>query len=408
MTITTADIKVAIRSVRSTRWRSLLTTSGIIIGIVSVITIVSIGKGIQNQVSGQINHLGKDLITIRPGSIVSSFQSLNPFSSSNYTVGSLSSRDEKVVSETPGVGATAPMSIVPGSIQSGSKSFDNIVVIGTSSQAPQILNQSLQYGAFFTPSTDVANVAILGQGAANALFPGEVPLGLSFTLDGQQFIVRGEFNQFDIAPLSLDTNFNDAIFIPYKTAQSIENNSAPIYEILAKPSNPGQTNNVAATIKEHLLVAHGGIQDFSVLRQQDSLAATNNILNLLTKLITGIATVSLLVGGIGVMNIMLVSVTERTHEIGIRKAIGATNRQILNQFLIESTILSLFGGIIGVILSLLINVVLRTLTSLQPALSWEVTVIATGVAIIIGIIFGITPAVKAARRNPIDALRYYQ
>jgi putative ABC transport system permease protein len=148
------------------------------------------------------------------------------------------------------------------------------------------------------------------------------------------------------------------------------------------------------------------VQNFTVLKQSQTLTITNGILNLLTELIAGIAAVSLLVGGIGIMNIMILSVTERTHEIGIRKAVGATSKQILGQFLVEAIMLSLIGGAIGVIVSLIINAVLRVLTNLQPVLDWKVMVGATLISLTVGIIFGIAPAAKAARKTPIEALRF--
>jgi len=412
MSMHKGDLKVALSAMRSTRWRSLLTMSGVIIGICSVVTIVSIGEGIKHQITGQINQLGKDLIMVRPGSIStkSTTEALNTFTIfsgvNDYTP--LTLADEQIVATTPKVAEATPLSLVPGSVRADGHTFNNTLVVGSSSSAADVLKQPLQYGDFFPAEEQGTNVAVLGPAVANELFPGEVPLGHSFSFHGQQFIVRGEFNTFDSAPFSLDADFNNVIFIPYSVAQQLEKNDAPIYEILARPTDPTLTASAVTAIKARLLAAHQGIQNFSVLKQDESLAASNGILNLLTSLISSIAAVSLLVGGIGIMNIMLVAVTERTHEIGIRKALGATNRQILNQFLVEATMLSLIGGIIGIIVSLIINVGLRITTSLQPAVSWQVVLLAAGVSILVGIVFGVTPAFKASRKDPIDALRYYQ
>jgi ABC-type antimicrobial peptide transport system permease subunit len=409
MNVLNGDIKMAFHSVRSTRWRSLLTTSGIIIGICSVVTIVGLGEGIKHQVANQIDQLGKNLITIRPGTgSYRGINSLSIFNSNGLSDGGLSDKELQAVNQTQNVSKVSPMSVIPGNVSVDSQSPGGILVIGASDSIPSLLNQSLQYGDYFDSTDDTQPVAVLGSGAADALFPGQVPLGMSFNFHGVSFTVRGEFNQFDIAPLSLDANFNNAIFIPYQVAKHLEGGTAPIYEILARPSDSAQAPDVASAINSRLLALNGGVQNFSVLTQQDSLSATNNILNLLTKLIGAVAAVSLLVGGIGVMNIMLVAVTERTHEIGIRKALGATDRQILEQFLIESIILSLMGGIVGILLSVLVNVSLRVTTSLQPELSWQIMLISSGVSIIVGVIFGIAPAFKAARKNPIDALRAYQ
>jgi ABC-type antimicrobial peptide transport system permease subunit len=382
---------------------------GVIIAISSVVTVVSIGEGIKHQVTNQINGLGKDLITVRPGIIsdvglTNSLQSLRLVSGQN-TTGMLSAQDITTIESVSGVGPVAPLTIIPGTVTAKPVTLNNPLVIATTSNIGQLLNQTIQYGGMYDDSGD-GNVAVLGQGVSNQLYPGDVPLADSFTFNGQTFTVRGEFNGFNSPPLSISADYNNAIFIPFSLATQFEDNSVPIYEILIKPSNPNQTNKVAAAINAALLSAHGGVRDFTVLKQNQTLAITDGILNLLTELIAGIASVSLLVGGIGIMNIMILSVTERTHEIGIRKAVGATSKQILGQFLIEAIMLSLIGGVIGIIVSILVNVALRIMTSLQPVLNPEVMAAATLLSLAVGIIFGIAPAAKAAHKTPIEALRY--
>jgi putative ABC transport system permease protein len=410
-TLLRGNVKMALGSVRATRWRSLLTTMGVIIGVLSVVTIVSIGEGIKQQISGQISHLGKDLITIRPGNLTNqsttqTLGSLNILSNLNGT-STLSAHDLSVVNSTPNLKLAVPLAVVPGTIVGGNgQQYTSGIVIGATQGIPTVLNQSLAYGDFYDNTDDEKPVAVIGANVAQQLFGSEAPLGHPFTFDGETFIVDGVFNPFDTVPFSLDTDFNNVIFIPYVLAQQLNHNSLPIYEILVKPSNPGLTNSLAQALNQNLLSAHGGQQNFSVLKQNQSLMVTNNVLNLLTTLIGGIAAISLAVGGIGIMNVMLVSVTERTHEIGIRKAIGATSRQVLGQFLIEAAVLSAVGGVIGVLLSLLVNGALRALTDLTPVISWRVMLLAVSVSLVVGIIFGITPALKAAHKDPIDALRH--
>lgn len=176
--------------------------------------------------------------------------------------------------------------------------------------------------------------------------------------------------------------------------------------MLAKPVDPAATEDTILAIEGALRESRGGQKDFTVLKQSENLALAEDVLNLLTSLIAGVAAISLLVGGIGIMNIMLVSVTERTQEIGIRKAVGATNRQILYQFMTEAAVLSLAGGVLGVLFSLLANVLMRIMTDLQPVITLEIILIASGVSFAVGIIFGMAPAAIAARKDPIDALRY--
>lgn len=404
--LTRGNIKTAIASVRSNKWRSLLTMLGIIIGIVSVVTIVSIGEGVKHDVVSEINHLGKDLIIIRPGqpSQHGGSASFNLFTGLGGS-GVLTDHDLAVAQQTPGVKQAVPLSILTGTISFGKISYPSGVVIGTTPDLPEVLNQKVNFGAFFGVDEQDENGAIIGAQVARNLFNQDVPLGQSFTFQGQPFVVRGIFSQFDSAPLSLDTDFNNAVFIPYQVARDLTNKNAPIYEILAKPVVSSQANAVENTLRRSLLAAHGNQPDFTVLKQNESLAAAGNILNLLTALIGGVAAISLLVGGIGIMNVMLVSVTERMHEIGIRKAIGATSRQIMSQFLIEATVLSVAGGVIGIVISFIIDFLLHLFTPLQPIITWQVVGLAVGVSLVVGVVFGTAPAVKAAGKDPIDALR---
>ncbi len=406
------NIKMAIASLRSTKMRSFLTMLGIIIGVVSVVTVVSIGEGIKHQVATQINQLGKDLITIRPGQLV---QRGNDGDVNNVNLlfnatdgGSLTTKDLQTVSETSGVGHAVPLSLVHGPVMVDGREYEPLV-LGTTEGMSQILGDPVEFGEFFRSDDDSIaaqpDSAVIGHNLATSLFKQRVAVGQSFDFLGQTFFVRGVLKQFDTTPLSLTTDFNDTIFVPYQTVQKLTGNNTSLYEILAKPSDPQLLDTVANGIEKRLTDSAGGQKRFTVLRQSESWAVTNNILNLLTKLIAGIAAISLLVGGIGIMNVMLVSVAERMHEIGIRKALGASNRQILLQFLTEASVLSLFGGLIGIILSLLINFILRVSTSLTPVLTWQVVIGATLVSLLVGVIFGTAPALKAARKDPIEALR---
>lgn len=405
------NIKMAIASLKTTKWRSFLTMLGIIIGVVSVVTVVSIGEGIKHQVATQINQLGRDLITVRPGQLVDrsgngAVDGVNLIF--NATDGGvLTNKDFGTVSQTTGVGQAVPLSMVHGPVTINKQQYTPLV-LGTTAGLDEILQNPVEYGEFFGDGEslkDQPDAAVIGRNVAVKLFNQRVAVGQSFDFLGQTFFVRGVLKQFDTTPLSLSTDFNDTIFIPYDTARKLTGENAQLYEILAKPSDPALLGQVANDIDGRLRQSSQGQQRYTVLRQDESLAVTNNILDLLTKMIAGIAAISLLVGGIGIMDVMLVSVAERMHEIGIRKALGASNRQILLQFLTEASVLSLVGGIVGIIISLLINFLLRISTSLTPVLTWQVVAVATGVSLVVGIIFGTAPALKAARKDPIDALR---
>lgn len=405
------NIKMAIGSLKTTKWRSFLTMLGIIIGVVSVVTVVSIGEGIKHQVATQINQLGRDLITVRPGQLVNrsgtgAVDGVNVLFSATDG-GTLTAKNYETVAQTPGVGQAVPLSLVHGPVTINGQSYEPLV-LGTTAGMEKILQNPVEFGEFFGDGDalkDQPNAAVIGHNVATKLFKQRVAVGENFTFLGQTFFVRGVLKQFDTTPLSLSTDFNDTIFIPYDTAQQLTGGNTQLYEILAKPADEDQLGTVANGIEDRLSQSSQGQQRFTVLRQDESLAVTNNILDLLTKMIAGIAAISLLVGGIGIMDVMLVSVAERMHEIGIRKALGASNRQILLQFLTEASVLSLVGGLLGIVISLLINFILRVSTSLTPVLTWQIVVIATGVSLVVGIVFGTAPALKAARKDPIDALR---
>lgn len=406
-------IKVALTAMRTAKWRSVLTMLGIIIGVVSVVTVVSIGEGIKQQVHGQISQLGQSLITVRSGQLIhrndsGAISGVQLFTGLNTkSAGVLTTDDLRVVQNTKGVERAVPLGIITGQPSAEGVSLPSGSVIASTGELPSILHQSIAYGDFFD-SEDVnqqPNVAVIGSNVAQEFYHDSIPLGRSFSFMGQTFIVRGVFQQFDSAPFSLNTDFNNSIFIPYQTAETLTNNNINIYEVLAKPASAKNTDAVAEQISDNLKKAHSGQQHFTVLPQDQSLTVTTNILDSLTRMIVGVAAVSLLVGGIGIMDVMLVSVAERMHEIGIRKAVGATNHQILMQFMTESIMLSLAGGIVGIIVSFLIEFGLRSFTNLTPVITWQVVVLAILVSLLVGIIFGTAPALKAARRDPIDALR---
>jgi ABC-type antimicrobial peptide transport system permease subunit len=406
--LTRGHLKAGVDSLRRAKWRNFWTMLGVIIGVSSVITIVSIGEGVKQQISGQIRQVGSNLITIRPAQL----QAGDGLGSNNVSLlsginisGSLSPADAGAVRALPEIAAATPLTGVAGSVTAELGAYKSGLVIGASADLPVVLHQTLAYGAFFDDNDSTSQVAIIGSVAAEKMFKEQVPLGHSFTFHNQQFIVRGIFNAFDSTPLSQDANFNNAIFIPNAIAESITNNTASIYEILAKPKNANQSDKTVAAINTTMSTLHGGQGDYTVFKQNQNQAMSNGILNLLTSLVAGVAAISLIVGGIGIMNVMSVSVVERLHEIGIRKAIGATNRQILGQFLVEATALSLSGGIIGVAVAAAVDGLLRLFTDLRPILSWQIILLATGVSLVVGIVFGSFPALKAARKDPIEALR---
>lgn len=398
------NFRIAIESLRSSRWRTLLTMLGVIIGVVSVVTTVSLGEGARRGIIEQIEQSGEELITIRPGTKQHDRSQPRNLFSTTYS-GTLSETDYETVRDVPGTGSVVPFSFVADAAKRDDSTYKQGVVIGTGADLPAVLGQKLQYGTFFEDDEPQRNAAVIGPRVAEQLFGENVPIGKYLTVRGKPFIVRGIFEEFATSPLAPNTDFNAAIFIQYDVGKELTGDS-DIYQILVQPSDTSNQQQLAERITAALRESHADQEDFTVLQQEDRLEEANEVLTIVTGFVASVAAISLIVGGIGILNIMLVSVTERTHEIGIRKAIGATNGQILNQFLTEAVILSGTGGIIGIISSLLVNYLLRIFTDLTPVLTWPIMVVAFAVSVTVGVVFGVTPALTAARKRPIDALRH--
>lgn len=401
-----SHVRMAMGSLKNAKGRSILTMLGIVVGVVAVITTIAIGEGVKRQVSHQVKGLGSDLITVRPGRI--SANEKNQIHDIAlpilYSASTIKDTDVEVVRQTAGVASIAPISYFTGTAIHEDVKNDSFVMIGTTYELPELITQKVSYGTFFGAGDGNKHFAVIGKRVAEVLFNENVPVGKMFTIRGQEFVVRGVLDEFETSPISIIPDYNRAIFIPYSVAAQLTEGNAKISQLIIKPKK-----DVAATataVKTSLLKAHKNEEDFTVLRQDEMLAVTNRVFNLLTAMISAIAGISLFVAGIGIMNIMLVSVTERTHEVGIRKAIGASNPQILGQFLTEAIVISIFGGLLGIGLSYGAVAVITILTDLTPVITWPVVALASGVSLIVGSIFGIAPAIKAARKDPIQALRH--
>jgi putative ABC transport system permease protein len=401
------NIKTALSSLRMSKWRSILTMMGIIIGISSVVTVVSLGEGLKQQISGQINQLGSNVLTIRSGKLVKrqggSITGVNILAF--LSASTLSPRDTEVLQKISTQDAVAPINFVTSSATGETSSSDNLFVVGTSADLPKLVKFKVEFGSFFNSDAEEDNVAVIGAGVAHSLFGELNPVGHTIKISGTDFGVRGVLEPTigSIATVA-QTDFNSSVFIPFSPSIKLTGGSTNIQQIMVRSKN-GDLDRTVKDVHKTLLQTHDGQQNFTILKQNELLSITSSVVNLITSFISGIAAISLLVGGIGIMDIMLVSVSERTREIGVRKAIGATNRQILNQFLVEGSVLSIGGGLIGIFSALVINLLLRLYTSFHPLITITTMALAVGISVAVGIIFSVAPALKAAHKNPIDALR---
>lgn len=270
------NFRMARTSLRSARLRSFLTMLGIIIGVVSVVTIVSLGEGVKRQLSQEVRHLGNNLITIRPGKLVNrdkdgNITSINLLS--NFSVSSLNTKDLEAVSNTVGVSSALPLSLVVGAPKNDTKTYDKSFIIATTHEMPKVVNQKVEFGNFFREEDHNKRVAVIGQDIAENLFGEAVPIGKSLQIRDQEFIVRGVFEKFESSGLNPVIDFDSGIFIPFDTGKTISGGQAPIYEILARVNDPSKVPAVAQRLTEKLKDEHGGQEDFTVLKYDETISA---------------------------------------------------------------------------------------------------------------------------------------
>ena len=401
-------IRTALEAIRSRRLRSALTMLGILIGIAAVMLTVGLGQGAQAQVRDQINQLGSNLLIVSPGSTTST----SGIRGGRGSASTLTMRDAVALASpvvAPDIAKVAPVVTGSQSLTVGTTNWTTNVV-GTTPDWLPVRARSLTEGRFFTQAevNGSASVVVLGSTTATELFGGRDSLGQMVSVNGTTMTVIGILNT---AGSSTTTDEDDQALVPQTTYSNRIANSGNATGISTLYIEATSTDSLSAAYQEAnkaLLSTHGvtaAAPDFTISSQQSLLTTATSTDRTLTVLLAGIAAISLLVGGIGVMNIMLVSVTERIREIGLRKALGATPRAIRQQFLVEASTLGLCGGLLGVVLGLVGAQVLPHFLNQPVAISAVAGIGALGIALIIGIVAGVYPASRAARLAPIDALR---
>ena len=408
-TLLRTHFRLARTSIKENRTRSFLTCLGIAIGVASIVLILSLMGGISNLVRNEINEIGSDLIVVRPKStkdtldnIINELTSANTFEKSSLTLS-----DVTAISKVEGVSAVAPIAISTNTIASEKNTLSSVSVLGTNLDFIKIEPLALRYGAFLTDNNE-ENSVVLGHTLSLALFNTiNSTVGKTVSIMGEKFMIVGVLDEIDQSISFDNIDFDNALIMDAKSLDKITG-STQIQQINIKAANTDSLNKISDDIRNTLSSQKLGDQNFTVAHGEEITHPASSLFSVVSGMLTTVAAISLIVGGIGVMNIMLVSVAERSHEIGVRKAVGASSRNILMQFLFEALILSILGGIFGLILGYILAFIISIITPFSPYISWEIILVTFLTTIVVGILFGIYPAIKAASKNPIDSLKHYR
>lgn len=409
------SFRVSLRSLGANKLRATLTMLGVIIGVAAVIALLAVGQGASAAITEQVQGIGSNLIFVMPGS----FQQ-NGVRSAVGSATTLTLEDSEALLDStccPDVLVVAPVFSANVQVVFGGNNT-NTSVTGTTPEFQQVRNFYVEQGRFIDlrDNETLARVAVLGSETARQLFEGQDPLGKTIKINRVPFQVIGVMQTKGGTGL-FGQNQDDVIFVPIRTAQTrlfgtqalTANGQRRVSVIYASARTEERADSAISQITQELRQRHH-IQfqqdDFSVASQKDLLGALSQITGILTIFLASIAAISLLVGGIGIMNIMLVSVTERTREIGIRKAVGAKRRDILTQFLMEAIALSLSGGFIGILLGASIAQAVNLTGVLTTVIEASSVALAVGFSVAVGLFFGLYPAWRASALHPIQALRY--
>lgn len=400
-------LRNARQALRANRLRTILTVTGVTIGIASITVILSLSAGVLRIINHQVESLGGNIAVVRPVAPQKSISELsNPALQQAFSTSTITEKDASDIRALSGVAAAAPLMLINGTVGSKDNTAKVSTIVASTADLPQTVNLPIRSGQFYDEITD-DNTAVIGTQLSIDTFGTEESLGKTITIRGKTFRVIGVLKRLN-DPINFTTiDFDRAAIITLEAGKAFHEGTAQIQQVNVRAESAAGLPGVVTAINKKIDDNHLGENDVTVLQGEQIATPTNNFLKGLTAVMTVIAAISLVVGGVGIMNIMLVGVAERTREIGLRKAVGASNMNIVSQFLTESILMSAFGGLIGYVVGYTIAFIISTFLTFDPAFTWEIAAIAFGVALGVGGLFGLYPAIRAARKDPIESLRHY-
>ncbi|MGV3617545.1 MAG: ABC transporter permease [Fimbriimonas sp.] len=393
-----SNLGAATRSLREQWQRAALSALGIMVGAVAVLLLVAIATGVQADITRQVQDIGVNVLVVIPGRIEDG--TFNP----NLGGGSyLKEEDAKRLAGVDGVVRTTPWTFVGGGIRNGKRTAASILVATTPAWFA-MREEKLEAGRTFLPSEGTADVCVIGSVARKALFGEGSAIGKKVTINGHPFAVVGVTkDQKSEQSLFSMGGFQNLVYIPYHRQKQLQpdmQTDRVMVQIRPEAEPRALIKRLDAVLAQRL-----DRQQFQVLTQEDLLGLVYKLMGILTWLLTGLTSIALFVGGVGIMAVMLMSVNERAYEIGIRKTVGARRRDIFVQFLLEAILLALIGSTIGLAFSAVACALLAAFTPIKPILSLAIVGLAAGTCLAVGIVFGLIPALNAARKDPVDCLR---
>ena len=407
MLLLTDHYRVARQSLDRSKTRAFLTMLGVAIGVASITAILALAGGVDKVIGKQVADLGGTIAVVRPSAGKPTLADLsNPSPSNAYSTSPLQERDVERIEQLPGVESVAPIMTLSGSVRTTTATPSDSTVVATTPSLETISGLTVAEGQFIDSVTK-QNTAVLGTQLSIDMFGTERSIGQNFLIRGQPFTVIGVMKRENTPINYNNVDFDHAAIISLESGKLFNGGVAQIQQINVQAAPGADMSRLGSDIEQTLIENHDDQDDIDVFTGREIARPTSELFRFVSVVMAVIASISLIVGGIGIMNIMLVGVSERTREIGLRKAVGASNGTIISQFLFEALIISVLGGLLGFLGGYFIAFVVSLMIPYDPTFSWSIVGWALALSVGVGVIFGLYPAIRAARKDPIESLRRY-